>query len=67
MSEAMNAEHKHEWFVFTTYAKSVRIGVGCDCGATGYIPKPTKEEWFKAYDAPGNPYLWTGGNERVKQ
>ena len=56
----------HEWFVFTTFLSEVWIGVQCiNCGVLGAVKEPTKTEWGEAFHAPGNPYRWSHGDDRV--
>jgi hypothetical protein len=58
----------HSWLVWTTHSKPViSLGVFCQhCEATGYVPNPTKAEWFDAPNAEEDPKPWDHP-VRVKQ
>jgi hypothetical protein len=64
----MTKECRHDWFVWTTFVRDITLGVSCEkCGAMGYVPKPSKAEWAKAFDAPSNPYRFDCEHTRVRQ
>jgi hypothetical protein len=49
----------HEWVVFSTALRDVCLMVQCvECGASGTVDDPTKEEWSEAFHAPTRPYRW---------
>ena len=52
-------EDGHEWVVFSTALRDACFMVQCvECGTSGTVDDPTKEEWSEASHAPTRPYRW---------
>jgi hypothetical protein len=63
----VNGCNTHEWAVFSTFVEDRALFVQCvECGASGTVDDPSKNEWKRAFHAPSRPYRWHD-ESRIRQ